>query len=144
MADLSAEHGGRWDIPAIRAGASVALVFAVPFSIAARIMSGSDIAILLVFLATLGFLLGSAVSAWHQQRGTPLSHAMVTAAGAYIVPQSVFIIVKLARGGDVTWSGVILNLLVTVSVGAIGGILGSSLQARGAYPQGRRPPRTEP
>lgn len=134
---------GRWDIPAIRAGVSVALVFAVPFSIAARIMSGSDIAILLVFLATVGFLLGSAVAAWHQQRGTPLSHAMVTAAGAYIVPQSVFIIVKLARGGDVTWSGVILNLLVTVSVGAIGGILGSSMQARGVFPQGRRPPRID-
>jgi hypothetical protein len=142
MADVTAEHGeGRWDIPAIRAGASVALVFAVPFSIAARIVSGSDAAIFLVFLATVGFFLGSAVAAWHQQRGTPLSHAMVTAAGAYIIPQSVFVIVKLARGGDVTWSGVILNLIVTVSIGALGGILGSSMQARGAYPRGRRPPR---
>ena len=122
----------------------MALVFAVPFSIAARIVSGSDIAVLLVFLATVGFLLGSAVAAWHQQRGTPLSHAMVTAAGAYAIPQSVFVVIKLLRGGDVTWSGVILNLLVAVSAGAIGGVLGSSLQARGAYPQGRRPPRNDP
>lgn len=128
----------RWDLQAMRAGASVALVFAVPFSIAARIVSGTSAAIVLVFLAALGFLLGSAVAAWHQQRGTPLSHAMVTAAGAYLIPQSIFVIVKLARGGDVTWSGVIANLLVAVSAGAIGGVLGSSLQARGVLPQGRR------
>ncbi len=144
LSSNSRSGDGRWDVPAIRAGASVALVFAVPFSIAARIMSGSSIAILLVFLATIGFLLGSAVSAWHQQRGTPLSHAMVTAAGAYTIPQFVFVVVKLVRGGDVNWGGVILNLLVVVSVGAIGGILGSTLQARGAYPQGRRPPRLDP
>ena len=136
-------RSSRWDLPAIRAGASVALVFAVPFSIAARLVAGSSLAILLVLLATAGFLLGSAVSAWHQQRGTPLSHAMVTAAGAYAIPQSVFVIVKLARGGDVTWSGVILNMIVAVSAGAIGGILGSTMQARGVYPQGRRPPRAE-
>ena len=135
---------GRWDRAAIRAGASVSLVFAVPFSIAARLVSGTSIAVFLVFLATVGFLLGSAVAAWHQQRGTPLSHAIVTAAGAYAVPQSVFVVVKLVRGGDVTWSGVILNLLVAVSAGSIGGILGSALQARGAFPQGRRPPRLDP
>lgn len=131
-------------MPAIRAGASVALVFAVPFSIAARLTSGSGVAILLVFLATVGFLLGSAVAAWHQQRGTPLSHAIVTATGAYGIPQSIFVVVKLLRGGDVTWSGVILNMLVAVSAGAIGGILGSSLQAKGVLPQGRRPPRLDP
>lgn len=142
MADMTSPTSeGRWDFPAIRAGASVALAFAVPFSIAARIASGSSVAILLVFLATVGFLLGSAVTAWHQQRGTPLSHAMVTAAGAYAIPQSIFVLIKLLRGGDVTWSGVILNLLVAVSAGAIGGVLGSSLQARGAFPQGRKPPR---
>lgn len=144
MAELSSESlqpVSRWDVPAIRAGASVALVFAVPFSIAARLASGSSLAVLLVFLATIGFLLGSAVAAWHQQRGTPLSHAIVTAAGAYAIPQGVFVAVKLARGGDVTWSGVILNMLVAVSVGAIGGILGSSLQARGVHPRGRRPTR---
>ncbi len=137
---MTSSSQSRWDRAAIRAGASVALVFAVPFSIAARLVSGSSAAILLVFLAATGFLLGAAVAAWHQQRGTPLSHAIVTAAGAYAIPQSIFVVVKLARGGDVTWSGVILNLLVAVSVGAIGGILGSSLQARGMYPQGRRPP----
>lgn len=128
----------------MRAGASVALVFAVPFSIAARLVSGSSLAVLLVFLATVGFLLGSAIAAWHQQRGTPLSHAMVTAAGAYAIPQAVFIVIKLVRGADVTWSGVILNLLVAISAGAIGGIMGSSLRARGVYPQGRRPSQPGP
>lgn len=142
MAELTS-GAGRWDTAAIRAGASVALVFAVPFSIAARLASGSTAAIVLVVLAAIGFLLGSAVAAWHQQRGMPLSHAMVTATGAYAIPQAVFVVIKLARGGDVRWSGVVLNLLVAVSFGLIGGFLGSSLQARGILPQGRRPPRTE-
>lgn len=150
MADVTAQprnsqpRNGRWDLPAVRAGASVALVFAVPFSIAARIVSGSDVAILLVLLATIGFVLGAAVAAWHQQRGTPLSHGIVTAAAAYVIPQSVFVIVKVARGGDVTWSGVILNLLVAISAGTVGGLLGSMLQARGVLPQGRRPPSGQP
>lgn len=128
-----------WDRSAIRAGASVALVFAVPFSIAARLVSGSDLAVVFVLLATLGFLLGASVSAWHQNKGTPLSHAMVTATGSYCIPQAVFILVKLVRHSEVHWSGVVLNLLVTTSVGAIGGLLGSSLQTRGVHPRGRTP-----
>ena len=41
-ASMSAEVTGRWDWDAIRAGAGVALVFAVPFSIAARWAADSD------------------------------------------------------------------------------------------------------
>lgn len=129
----------RWDIPAIRAGASVALVFAVPLSIAARLVSGSGLAVLLSFGAALGFFLGAAVAAWHQQKRTPLSHALVTATSTYIAAQAVFIVIKLVRGGDVAWSGVMFNLAITMSMGAFGGLVGSSMQRRGAYPQGRRP-----
>lgn len=129
----------RWDIPAIRAGASVALVFAVPLSIAARLVSGSGLAVLLSFGAALGFLLGASVAAWHQQKRTPLSHGLVTATSTYIAAQTIFIIVKLARGGDVAWSGVMFNLAMTMTMGVFGGLLGSSMQRRGAYPQGRRP-----
>ena len=128
----------RWDFAAIRAGASVALVFAVPFSIAARIFSDSAVAVILSLLAAVGFLLGAAVAAWHQQRRTPLSHAIVTAALSYVIPQTVFIIVKLARGGEVRWLGVFFNLTVTLTVGVIGGFLGSTMQKSGAVPKGRR------
>lgn len=129
----------RWDLPAIRAGASVALVFAVPLSIVARLVSGSGLAVLLSFAAALGFLLGAAVAAWHQQKRTPLSHALVTATSTYLAAQAVFIVIKLARGGDVAWSGVMFNLAITMTMGVFGGLLGSSMQRRGAYPQGRRP-----
>lgn len=128
----------RWDAAAIRAGATVSLVLAVPFSVAARLLAGSDAAVLLVLLAAVGFFLGGGVAAWHQTCGTPLSHALVTSAGAYVVPQAVFVLVKVLRGGDVNWSGVILNLIVVVSVGALGGIFGSTMRSRGVLPQGRR------
>ena len=126
-----------WDFAAIRAGASVCLVFAVPFSIASRIFADSAAAVLLSLGALAGFLLGSAVAAWHQQQRAPLSHAMVTAAGSYIIPQTVFIIVKLARGGEVRWLGVFFTLTATLFVGIIGGFIGNEMLKRGARPHGR-------
>ncbi|MFM8380619.1 MAG: hypothetical protein ACKOA6_01305, partial [Actinomycetota bacterium] len=70
---------------------------------------------------------------------TPLSHGMVTATGTYILAQAVFVTAKLARDGDVNWSGVLFNLAITMTMGVFGGFLGSSMQRRGAFPQGRRP-----
>lgn len=129
----------RWDRLAIRAGASVALVFAVPFSIAARIFSDNNgLAVFLSLCALLGFLLGSAIAAWHQQRGTPLSHAMVTASMTYIGAQTIFIIVKLARGAEVQWIAVLFNFTMTLTVSVLGGFIGSVMQRRGALPQGRK------
>jgi len=134
----SSSTSSRWDTQAIKSGASVALVFAVPFSIAARIFSDSGIAVFFSLCASIGFLLGAAVAAWHQQRRTPLSHAIVTAALSYIIPQTIFVIVKLARGGEVRWLGVFFNLTITLTVGVIGGFIGSTMQRTGAAPRGRR------
>ena len=134
----SSSTPSRWDTEAIKSGATVALVFAVPFSITARVFSDSGIAVILSLCAAIGFLLGAAVAAWHQQRRTPLSHAIVTAALSYIIPQTIFVIVKLARGGEVRWLGVFFNLTVTLTVGVIGGFIGSAMQKTGAAPKGRR------
>lgn len=134
----SSSTPSRWDTQAIKSGATVALVFAVPFSITARIFSDSGIAVILSLCAAIGFLLGAAVAAWHQQRRTPLSHAIVTAALSYIIPQTIFIIIKLARGGEVRWLGVFFNLTVTLTVGVVGGFIGSAMQKTGAKPKGRR------
>lgn len=129
----------RWDRLAIRAGSSVALVFAVPFSIAARIFSdNSGLAVFLSLCAALGFLLGSAIAAWHQQRGTPLTHAMVTASATYIAAQTLFIVVKLVRGAEVHWIAVLFNFTITLTVSVLGGFIGSVMQRRGVLPQGRR------
>jgi hypothetical protein len=135
---------GHLDWRAIRSGASVALVFAVPLSIAARAVAdsadegGSGLAVLLSFGAVIGFLLGAGVAAWHQQRGTPLSHGIVTAGGTYLVAQSVFVAVKLLRGDEVAWSGVLFNLTVTLMAGILGGFLGSFLQQQGVSPRSGR------
>jgi hypothetical protein len=141
----------RWDRAAIRAGGSVALVFAVPFSVAARLVAGdttpeggrATLAALLSFGAAVGFLLGAGVSAWHQNRRTPLSHGLVTAGVAYVIPQAILIVVKLARGGDVRWSGVMFNLTVALAMGVFGGFLGSYLQDRGMRPSSRPQPRDD-
>lgn len=146
MTPATDHDSGRWDRQAIRAGGSVALVFAVPFSVAARLVAGDNtpeggraaLAALLSFGAAVGFLLGAGVSAWHQNRRTPLSHGVVTAGVAYVIPQTVLVLVKLFRGGDVRWSGVMFNLTVALAMGVFGGFLGSYLQDRGMRPNARR------
>lgn len=136
----------RWDRHAIRAGALVSVVFAVPFSIAARLVAGdgdasggrATIAALLALGAALGFLIGAGVAAWHQEKRTPLSHGILTAGFAYVIPQAILIVIKSARGGDVRWSGVIFNLTVALAMGVFGGFLGSSMRNKGVLPGGRR------
>lgn len=137
MIDENPLETSRWDRAAIRAGASVCLVFAVPFSIASRVFADSGLAVLLSLGALAGFLLGSAIAAWHQQRRTPLSHAMITAAGSYVIPQAIFVMIKLARGGEVRWLGVFFTLTATLGVGVIGGFIGNEMLRRGTRPQGR-------
>lgn len=134
----------RWDWVAMRAGASVALVFAVPLSILARIVAdnaddsgkdGSALATLLALGALLGFFLGAGVAAWYQQRGTPLSHGLVTATGTFVIAQAVLLLVKMARGGDINWLGIMFNLTATAVVGVLGGLAGSVMTRQGIRPR---------
>ena len=127
-----------WDWEAIRAGGLVALVFAVPFSIAARWAADSrDDSTLAVWLnigAVLGFVVGAGCAAWVQRTDTPLSHGLVTAAGTYLAAQAVFVVLRLVRGLDVRWFAVMFNLTVALAAGLIGGLLGQHLQNRGIEP----------
>ena len=132
----------RWDVTAIRAGAMVSLVFAVPFSIAARVAADGDdggLAVGLVLGALVGFVLGAGCAAWLQQRGTPLSHGMVTAGGTYLAAQSVFVIIRLVRSDSVSWFALAFNLSFVLVAGIIGGVLGQRLQSSGFQPSGSRP-----
>jgi len=130
--------GGRWDWTAIRAGGSVALVFAVPLSIAARVLADGDednsIATLLAIGALVGFFLGAGVAAWYQQRNTPLSHGVVTATGTFVVAQAVLLVVRLIRGGEVNWLGIVFNLTMTAVVGVLGGLVANAMLRQGARP----------
>lgn len=130
------------DWAAIRAGGSVALVFAVPFSIAARWVAdngdNSGAASVLSLLALLGFLCGSGVAAWAQQRDLPLKHGVSCALLTYSAAQVVFIAARLILGRDVHWFAALFNLTAVVFVGLLGGFLGRLLQQRGFAPRSTR------
>lgn len=129
------------DTMALKQGASVALVFAVPFSIASRWVadnnSDSPWTAVLWLAALAGFTLGAGIAAWVQRTGFPLLHGMVCAGGTYLAAQAVFIVIKLFRGGTVSWIGVFFTFSMVLSAGLVGGGLGSVLRRRGILPTGR-------
>jgi hypothetical protein len=129
------------DRQALRAGAVVALVFAVPFSFAARWVADSEnssegLAAWLSLAALVGFVLGSGVAAWIQQRRLPLMHGLVCAIGTYLAAQAVFIVIRLLMGREVRWLAAIFNLTAVMLAGAIGGGLAGMLHKRGIRPRG--------
>ena len=133
----------RWDLDALRAGASVALVFAVPFSIGARWAAESrDDSVLAFWLsvgAVIGFVLGAGCAAWVQRLDLPLTHALVTAIGTYTAAQTVFIVIRLLRGSNVNWFAALFNLSVVAGAGLVGGALGRRLRAKGFRPSSSPP-----
>ncbi len=135
------------DRAALRQGASVALVFAVPFSIGARIAAdGSNDnswALLLSLAALAGFTLGAGVAAWVQTKRLPLLHGMVCAGGTYLAAQTVFVVVKLVRGGEVNWLGVFFTFTAVLFVGMVGGMLGSVMRKQGLVPARERASRSK-
>jgi len=137
----------RLDRAAIRAGASVCLVFAVPFSIAARWAADSrdddTLAVIFSLGALVGFVLGAGVAAWVQERETPLTHALVTAIGTYIVAQAVFIVIRAVQGNEIRWYAVLFNLTPVAGAGLLGGFLGQALRRKGAVPSTSRALRSD-
>lgn len=128
----------RWDGPALRAGASVALVFAVPCSLGARWAAeqrdDSALAFWLSVGAVIGFIVGAGCAAWVQTVGLPLSHGLVTALATYSTAQSVFIAIRLLRGSEVNWFAALFNLSVVAGAGLLGGSLGGRLRSKGFRP----------
>ncbi|MCU1358960.1 MAG: hypothetical protein JWN99_249 [Ilumatobacteraceae bacterium] len=132
----------RLDWAAIRSGASVCLVFAVPFSLAARwaadSRNNSGLAVVLTLGALAGFVIGSGVAAWVQRVALPLVHGVVTSAGTYVIAQSVFIAIRLLLHRDVRWYAALFNITPVLFVGVIGGLLGLQLQRKGWVPSTQR------
>jgi uncharacterized membrane protein YfcA len=131
-----------WD--ALRAGGGVALVFAIPFSIAARLVAegnnSSGTAALLSLAAVVGFMLGAGVAAWTQRVQLPLKHGIICAVGTYVVAQAVFIIVRALRGDEIRWLAAIFNLTAVAVAGLIGGAIGGMMHRRGFFPSSNRSP----
>ena len=128
------------DRSALQQGAWVALVFAVPFSVGSRWAAdqNSPWASVLWLAALAGFTLGAGIAAWVQRTGFPLLHGLLCAGGTYLAAQSVFIVLKLFRGGTVRWIAVFFTFTVVLFAGLIGGGLGSALRRRGLLPSGQR------
>ena len=128
----------RWDATALRAGASVALVFAVPCSLGARWAAeqrdDSALAFWLSVGAVIGFVVGAGCSAWVQTVGLPLTHGLVTALATYSAAQAVFVTIRLLRGSEVNWFAALFNLSVVAGAGLLGGSLGGRLRAKGFRP----------
>lgn len=132
----------RFDLQALRAGGIVCLVLAAPFAVAARWAAESrddgSLATLFSFAALLGFVIGSGVAAWVQQRDYPLAHGIVTALVTYVATQAVLIAFKGLRGGDIHWFAAVFNLAPVMGAGLIGGFLGRRLQTKGFVPRTQR------
>lgn len=131
----------RWDSAALRAGASVSLVFAVPAAVIARLVAdsaGPGIIPLLYLVFIGGFIVGGGCAAWVQRVGMPLMHGLVAAGATYAAAQAVLIVVELLTGDSVDWFNVIFQLTVVLGAGLIGGFLGGRLRARGMIPSQER------
>ena len=126
----------RWDLDALRAGGLICLVVAVPLTIVASVIDSDSggLNALLFFGALFGFVLGAGSAGWVQRRGTPISHGMVAAAGAYLIAQVVFVVVRLVRGDDVDWFGIFFTLSLVLGAGLVGGVLARRLINRGIQP----------
>lgn len=140
VAQIEAVLPQRWDVDALRAGASVCIALAVPFRILAAVVgsdSGGLNGLFFVLFVTF-FVIGAGCAAWVQRTGTPLSHALVTAIGTYVFVEIVFVLVRLVRGTAIPWFAIFFTLSVISAAGLIGGFLGSRIQANGFVPSSRR------
>lgn len=126
------------DRKALREGALVSLVFAVPFAIGSALMSAHDShspwTAVLWLGALAGFTLGAGVAAWVQQHGYPLVHGLVCAGGTYLAVQGTFTVIRLVRGASVSWLGIFFTFTTVIFAGLVGGGLGSVLRKRGLVP----------
>jgi len=129
----------RWDAAALRAGASVCLLIAVPITVVAAIVDSDDggVQALFFFGAMAGFVIGGGCAAWVERRGTPISHSVVTTGGTYLATQAVFVVIRLVGGREVNWFSIFFTLGLVLLAGVFGGLLGARLQATGFTPSTR-------
>jgi hypothetical protein len=131
--------GSRWDVPALRAGAGVCVVIAVPLQVLALLAGGdSPWSLPLRLTALVGFLIGAGVAAWVQRTGFPLAHGLVTAIAAFVAVQIAFIVGRAIAGNPLRVGAFLANLPLVVGVGLLGGLLGQALQRRGIAPSTHR------
>lgn len=130
----------RWDVDALRAGASICITMAVPFRVLAAVVGNDSggIRALLYFVYLVIFVIGAGCAAWVQRVGTPMSHAVVTAVGMAGIVEAIFVVVRLLRGTEIPWATTVVTISLMTLCGTIGGVLGSRLRSRGVLPSTQR------
>lgn len=137
---MSSSLWSRFDRQALREGASVTLLFAVPPTLVARFVldnreDTSGWAPLLSLIAVCGFVLGSGVAAWRQRVRQPMTHAVVAGAGVFVAVQALFLLVRIATGGEVRPMRILTSFSLALVASVIGGLLGNFLQKNGIRPR---------
>lgn len=130
----------RFDASALRQGGSVAAFFALPFGIAAAFFRDDrkGLASALTVLVLVGLVLGAGVAAWKQRRGTPLTHGIVTAVGAFVVIQTFGVARRSLAGEPLHWSRIVSSLVLSGLAGMLGGLMGSwAIKPSARPPEGR-------
>lgn len=130
----------RFDRQALREGASVTLLFAVPPTLVARFVldNGSDSsgwAPLMSIIAVFGFVLGSGVAAWRERVRRPMTHAVLAGAGVFVVAQAAFLVIRIATNGDVRVMRILTSFSLALVASVVGGLLGNFLQKNGIAPR---------
>ena len=131
----------RWDTTAIRAGGSLALLFAIPAFFAASWASNREmvaLAAVFSFAALAAFMLGAGCAAWVQRLRLPLAHGLVTAIGTYLAVQVVVSAYRLARGDSIDLFGIFFYLTLAALAGLLGGLVGQRLRSVGFVPSSER------
>lgn len=127
------------DARAVARGAAVALAVAVPVQVLAAAVTDDDSRSgwtpLLVLLIVGGLVAGAAVAARCQDRGTPLTHGIVTALGAYVSVQLVLALAKLLRDEDIRWGRIVTSLTLSLVAGIAGGMIGAAARRRATTPR---------
>ena len=130
----------RLDAMALRQGGSVAAFFALPFGIAAAFFRDDrkGLASVLTAIVLFGLVLGAAVAAWKQHRGTPLTHGIVTAVGVFVIIQLLGIARRALAGDAMHWSRIVSSLVLSAVAGVVGGLMGSwAMKPSARPPEGR-------
>ena len=130
----------RLDRQALREGASVTLLFAVPPTLVARFVLDNDSATsgwapLLSLIAVGGFILGAGVAAWREQVRKPMTHAVLAGAGVFVVAQAIFLLLRIATNGEVRVMRILTSFSLSLVASVIGGLLGNFLQKNGLRPR---------
>ncbi len=113
------------DWTVIRSSALAGLMIIVPAALVSQWLASGDGAwpFLFLLVVLIGFVVAG-FGAGFLRSDTPMKHGAISAIAAYVVVQTVFAVVRLARGEDLNPITYPLLALMAGSFGLLGGLFG--------------------